>query len=317
MRANLLVKPWPWNTLTEPTPADWGAAMTVCVALYSTQLGAFVCATDSMISTGDMSADHLALKFAAVGQSYVTMFAGNDISAISPILGGVQRRLISMSHSNKVEDVISCFKLAFADERLKKAEALIMPPGMTIADFYANGLNQFGAELFSRLFHEVENIKLDIQFLVCGFDAGHPKLFTIADPGVETNYDLLGFWAIGSGTNNALGSLFNLRRPGGIIHSSAEEILYRALEAKFFAESAAGVGRETKSFVLYKDATRSFLHDSLDEIRTIWEQSSFRPVPDGGRDAARKIRAAAKNKAKSDARKRERKRKKVTKSGQQ
>jgi hypothetical protein len=27
-------KPWPWNTLPEPHPADWGIGMTVCIAAH-------------------------------------------------------------------------------------------------------------------------------------------------------------------------------------------------------------------------------------------------------------------------------------------
>lgn len=282
MRGSLLVKPWPWNTLPEPTPADWGFGMTVCIAVHSSQNDEFICATDSMISTGEMSADGLAMKYAAIWDTYIAMFSGNDISAISPIIRSVRKQYSSLPQHD-VDDVVAAFRSAFANERLKKAEAVVMPPGMTISEFYADGINRLGPELFSRLFNEIENVRLDLQFLVCGFDAGDPVLFTISDPGVETHYDLMGFWAIGSGNNNALGSLFNLK--SSVVFKGEAEILYRTLEAKFFAESAAGVGKETTCFKITKNGERGFIRD-IDPLRTIWEGSSRRPLPDGVLEAA-------------------------------
>jgi 20S proteasome alpha/beta subunit len=269
--------------------------MTVCVALYSSTMDAFVCATDAMISTGDMSADSAATKFTAISNNYLTMFAGNDISAINPIIRAVNKTLRTIPDADEtVDHVVNAFKAAFAAERLKKAEGTIMPPGMTLQEFYANGLNQLGGELFSRLFHELETTKLDIQFLVCGFDnRKNPVLFTISDPGIESHYDLLGFWAIGSGTNNAIGSLFNLRGTARITYMKEEEVIYRALEAKFFAESAAGVGKETRCLVIYKDSERGILH-GIDPIRGIWEKSSLRPLPDGVKGITDKIVANSK-----------------------
>jgi hypothetical protein len=145
------------------------------------------------------------------------------------------------------------------------------------------GLQQFGADIFARTYNLIETVEVEVTFLVCGFSADRPCLFTFSDPGIEKNYDLVGFWAIGSGTNSAIGSLFNLKGPA-LQHRSIEEVVYRVCEAKFYAESALGVGKTTSAFILESSGDRYML-DSVDPIRKIWENNSSRPLPNGATEA--------------------------------
>jgi ATP-dependent protease HslVU (ClpYQ) peptidase subunit len=289
-----LSQPWPWSSNPEPSPADWGIGMTVCIAVYSRPLDAFVCATDSMISTGDMSADGMAMKFAAIWGKFIAMFSGNDITSISPIINEVRAAMPSVASAETAQALAEAFKIAFMNQRKKRAEAMLIPPGMTLTEFYENGLVRLGPEIFSRIFNEIERLKLDVQFLVCGFEGAEPMIFTISDPGVETHYDLLGFWAIGSGNNNALGSLFNLHGTA-IRYHSPETALYRTLEAKFFAESASGVGKETTCFQLKSNGRRGFIKNIV-ELRNIWEASNSRPIPEGAAEVGSKILKESKRK---------------------
>src|SRR5258708_12802324 len=82
-------KPWPWNTLPEPTPADWGVGMTVCICLHCAATNSLLFAADSMVSTSDISSDSMAFKSKGLGNNWVVMYAENNISSLTPILRDV------------------------------------------------------------------------------------------------------------------------------------------------------------------------------------------------------------------------------------
>jgi len=89
-------KPWPWNTIPDPRPADWGTGMTVCIAAHNftrKEDQCIICVTNSMISTGDMSADGSARKIQKITPGWNGMFAGDDMSYLTPIRQSVGRYL--------------------------------------------------------------------------------------------------------------------------------------------------------------------------------------------------------------------------------
>lgn len=257
--------------------------MTVCIAAYCNREEAFVCAVDQMLSASDISADSLAIKYSALGGRWICMFSASDISAVTSIVGRVQAELAPASAPEEAGDVIASFKKAFDAERKKKIEATVLAPGMNLEEFYRVGLEKLGGEIFSRTYNLLETVQLGVSFLVCGFSAGaRPHLFVFTDPGIEQHYDLAGFWAIGSGTNNAIGSLFNLKG-APLKYRSFDEVIYRVCEAKFYSETAPGVGRETSVVVLKYDSR--FIVDDPSKLRAVWEKNSNRPLPDGVSDA--------------------------------
>jgi hypothetical protein len=259
--------------------------MTVCVAAYSQSKKAFVCAVDEMISATDISADSLAIKFSGIGSNWVCMFSAADLSPVRPIIASVRQAMNPAHVQETVTEVIAAFKAAFEAEKRKKIEATVLPPGITLEEFYRVGLRQFGPDIFARTYNLIETVEVEVSFLVCGFSEGRPCLFTFSDPGIEKNYDLVGFWAIGSGTNSAIGSLFNLKGVA-LQHRAIEEIVYRVCEAKFYAESALGVGKATSAFMLESSGERYML-EAVPPIRTIWENNSSRPLPAGAVEAVR------------------------------
>jgi hypothetical protein len=122
-----------------------------------------------MITTVDMSADRSARKSFAVGNHWVAMYAGNDISCATPIRRQV--RAIITADNESLEDVAEAFVSAFRDQlKLKTDSEILAPLGYTLDQFKAEGLEHLGAETFSRLIYEIQQQAIDMTFLVAGFD---------------------------------------------------------------------------------------------------------------------------------------------------
>jgi hypothetical protein len=285
-------QPWPWSTVRLPSAADWGSSMTVCLVGHSFPQNTFVAVVDSMLSTVDMSADRLAIKSFAVAPHWNAMFSANDLSPVMAV-----RELMRSRFNGPVslDAVIAEFQKAFQKELIAKAETSILAPfAMTVDEFKKNGLAQFGAEIFARLFYQIEQISLDMTFLVYGFDEkSRPHIFTIQNRGEIARYDQPAFWAVGSGQTSALGTLFSATRSVNIL--SPPELLYLLCKAKFSAESALGVGQNTTAMISKPDGTRVVLfNEELSSLKNFWTMHKPVDIPVGGEKLAESAVAEAK-----------------------
>jgi hypothetical protein len=264
--------------IREPRPADWGDGMTVCIAATIFEKG-IIGVSDTMVSMSDMSGDERALKYQALGWSWMTMFAGNDISPATPILQSVQSRLES-DRDEKLESIATYFIDAYRFQLNQKAETEVLGPlGMSLEEFRSKGLKQLGPDVFNRLLYQIQNIQFSLDFLTFGYDGqGTPHIFTVTNPGVANYYDFNGFWAIGSGQTSALGHLFNLKTP--IKYHDLSNAMYCVLDAKFHAECAPGVGPGTRMTILMPNRQRFALTPSnMREIKASWIASRVPDVP--------------------------------------
>jgi len=272
------LKPWPYNHIQKPSPADWGIGMTVCIAAHCATDKCIVLASDMMISTVDMSADLAAMKMYPIGRHWVAQFAGDDTSQITALLNDLRD---DMGHESETLAFVSnTFTAAYAVRLRRKIETGILGPiGYTFEEFKEHGLAQLGQEAFSRVFYDIQQQRLELEILVSGFHGDQPHIFAIRTPGKVTYYSQLGFWAIGSGETHALGSFFNARNPLSALDRSST--LYRVCEAKFNAENAVGVGSATSVMIVYPDGSR--LNPSFDEIEALkreWQRTRVMTVPD-------------------------------------
>jgi len=261
--------------------------MTVCIAAHCSKENCLILASDFMVSTGDMSADFGAFKQKAIGSYWMAVFAGDDISSMTPIIKSVRRSLRDKEDS--LDNVTDAFVGAFAEElRLRTENEILRPIGYSHQEFKKVGLAQLGPETFSRIFYEVQQQRLDLQFLVAGFENREPYIFTVTSPGKVTHYSELAFWAIGSGQTNALGSLFNSQTNARF--QGRDAVIYRVCEAKFNAENAIGVGPETSLTILNEDGTRITPgFTAVRALRPIWEKTRTKVVPPEATKAIREI----------------------------
>ena len=280
------LQPWLWSNIRIPTPADWVEPMTVCLVSHCFPENKFVSVVDSMLSTGDMSADKLAIKSFAVGYQWTAMFSANDLSPVSAIRNDL---FMHFKGPAKLAEVIAAFQAAFRKELLSKAENSILASfAMTVDEFKKNGLAQFGPEIFARLFYRIEQISLDATFLVYGFDENVPHIFTIQNKGEVSHYDQPGFWAIGSGQTSALGTLFSLS--DGIIFHPISDVLFMLCKAKFNSESALGVGKFTTAMISTKEGRRiNLFNDKIEKIKEFWTKNKGPDLPIGGSELAKEL----------------------------
>ena len=153
---------------------------------------------------------------------------------------------------------------------------------VTAAKFLANK-NLFTDTIYNGLRNRMEQVKLSLQFLACGFDAkGEGHILIIDGMTPPGSHDLTGIYAIGTGANAALSALaFQVDKNRLNQYSDINKSLYCACEARFMAASARDVSREsTFVTVLEKGDQTQFLSDAgVAYIRKIWARSGAPRIP--------------------------------------
>jgi len=171
------------------------------------------------------------------------MFAGDDVSLVEPIIARMKKKLLETP--NEVSAVTKAVTEAYQEQLREEATGTVLARyGWTLESFLQNGYGALGPESFADIRKQYESVKLDCEFMVCGFDSGHEAhIFTVSDPGTSKDRSTIGYWAIGSGEYMALASL--MAREQHIPTRSIEKTAYYVCEAKFMAELAGGVGKTT------------------------------------------------------------------------
>lgn len=266
-------------------PSDWGFGMTVCIAGMADVGKSLVLSCDSMISTGDFSGDHVAFKLyplAAPTGTWSAMMCGDDIAHIWPVIQAANDRLVEIKADSLTSEAVGrAFANAYQYVRRAHAQDQVLSHfDVTIEQFRSNGPSIFG-DSYREVAGDLTRIDLGCQFLLAGFDRdGDGHILEIDNPGIVRNHDPVGFWAIGSGAQSALGILFFHSVRGDLPLS---RVLYHICEAKFMAESAIGVGRHTTVRVLTHDSKEwdhsELTEDLIDNIRRVWEFEGKPRVP--------------------------------------
>ena len=264
-----------------------GRVMTVCIAANCYPEKCMVLAADTMVTTMDMSSDFVSVKSRGIGEKWMALFAGNDISCVDPIITEVREQCALTGCRDTLPEVRDAFIRAFQRQlRLKSENEVLKPIGYSLNEFKKLGLSQLGPENFSRFLYQMEQKSIDVEFLVAGFDK-NAHIFTVTSPGKISDFSPVGFWAIGSGQTNALGSLFNCQ--GALFASDISTTIYRVCEAKFSAEGATGVGKTTILTILRNDGERWNTFKEIDSIRPIWEKTRVIKVPGDAKSKAEEL----------------------------
>jgi hypothetical protein len=247
-----------------------------------------ICVTDQKVSFGDFSADTIAVNkndpFAA---DWVALSAGDDMEHALPIV----ERCTSMLYPRGIrkykaltpEFVASKFDLAYWERLQRQIETKVLRKyHFTGKSFNKEGKIKCTATIYNNLCNRIDQTGLSLTFLICGFgdnETGH--ILVVDGRNAPTSYDSIGMWAIGSGAASALSALaFHADKHGLSVYSSLPEALYCACEAKFMAESAKEVGRNTFIIIMQKDARiRCLSPPGVQIIKKIWESKGAPRIP--------------------------------------
>ena len=261
----------------EMTPAErwrrWGPKLTICLGAISHRDQSIVMVSDRMATIGNRTADNSMHKWYAIHGDWFVEFAG-DAGIASQVL---QRAIpyLDPARSYSAIDAQAAMERAVADER---ASVMCAEYGLTTEQ-----LNQLPPEKMRQL---VRKTKWPCEFLVGGFDAdGSPQLIWVNGEGKARNCDALGYWAVGSGAEEALAAI--ARRYRNLKQFGTVATMYHMLEARFAAEVEPGVGKdETMAMVLeyrkFPMPVLSFV--GIERLRELYTSHNQR-YPDGALEA--------------------------------
>lgn len=198
--------------------------------------------SDQMLTIGGMTAEDAAHKSWWIHRRWCAFFAG-DAAMATPILDDARHQLVD-GQSYLASEIGHAVSAAWIRARVRMVEATVLSAyGLTMKEFVGSGANHFQPSEYTRLCVAIEAVNPDCDFLVCGFkdeeDGPYPHVMAVQD-GVARDFDALGYWAIGSGADLALGTLAARRHSFRYDTATA---LYSLLEARFVAESDPNVGR--------------------------------------------------------------------------
>ena len=245
--------------------------MTICIAAVAADRTAVVVASDKMLSAAFLSLefDHPRSKIESLGSSCVGMSAG-DALPVGELFASAQP-VATQLQNPQVEQIAKAIKEAYCALRAKRIEETVFQPrGVTLDDFYKRGLiQQLPTELAMSLDDMVQRRNLGIDLIVTGSDQSGAHIFGISDPGVVSNYDRIGYHAIGSGLSHALLSLVGTRQ-GWL--TSINETVFNVFRAKRQAELAPGVGESIEMRVIAGNKTRNVTDEEFSHLNTILKE---------------------------------------------
>lgn len=258
--------------------------MSVCVAAIcssgdSEYRDRIVAICDRKVSGGSFSNEDAALKGQWFCSDWLALFAGNDISPCIPILNEVQSDLAGMEERT-LKQVTKAFERRYQEHLSNVAASQVLGRWQLGMDkFLEHGRKKFGADVFDNLCAQIERVKLECRFLVCGFSGGEGHLFTVRNPGVIEVHDNPGYYAIGNGGLAAMSTLSFFTQS---TITFLDRTLYNVLCAKFMAESASDVGEQSFVWLISPRKGPSGLNfDIYTEIRNAWEKEGKPKVPEG------------------------------------
>jgi hypothetical protein len=248
--------------------------MTVCIAAANV-LGELVTASDQMLSmaNGAFSGDGAALKSVYLTTQWRAMFSG-DVGVVPSLVRRI-KELGGYPDTMGVDVMAGIAAKAFQDERRQRAvEIYLSPLGVSLDDFRKDGATIFGDAGAAIVRERIEQHSLDCELLLTAQEGDPPicnaHVLHVADPGVVKDMEVSGYWAIGSGAYLALSALAVRRQHTGVMIA---DMIYNVCEAKFAAESAAGVGKDTFVCAYRPDGTWATLSpEQLAAMRSEWEQ---------------------------------------------
>ncbi len=257
--------------------------MTVCIAALCASRKKIVAVADTKISFGDYSADDLVVKVEPLVRNWWVLLSGTDIVQIPFILSRAKELLQDETVYDEYR-VPRAVHMAYVERLRLQIESQVLDRyDITLSEFSANGRADLSPELYKKLSDEISGISLGLQFMVVGFgadDIGH--LVFVDGQGAPASYDSVGFCAIGSGMNAALSTLaFQADRKNLSVYLEESEAIYSCCAAKFVAESASDVGRNTFLTLLRGGEQPKFIFTRrIDhEVRKAWERYWIPRIP--------------------------------------
>lgn len=267
----------------EPKRSDLkGPSMTVCIAARCTEDDSFVTISDRMLSNSWSSVENAALKKLDITPRWHVLYSGSPTEVMPILRRG--RAAIGLAPSS-ITKATDAMENAYQKHRESLVNSKILSKfGLTLRKFLRDGPKLFTSQEHSQILSKIDALQVGLDFLVYGYDNRNvAHLFYVKDPGKAESLDIEGYGVIGSGWVLAEASLTS--RPLPI--DFKVNMIYRLCEAKFTAEGARSVGRETvlsfwdspTTHPLGETRERFLQRINIEVIRKAWEKDRDRKLP--------------------------------------
>jgi len=262
--------------------------VTICLA-STTVNGPFVTVSDKRITWGEGGTpadDEGTLKNAMIAKHWGMMFSTDNMHPVAKLYEDVRRRLEPQKNTLNQTIVRSAVEAAYraAFEERFVGERLSRYGFRSMEQFRNEGMDVFGPALMEKFSKEIDNYYLgstiSLSLLIYGFDSPPPlgwqHIFIVENPGVAQDCDMFGYAIIGSGHAPALAALLSKR----FTKPTLTEAIWRLCEAKFSAEAAYAVGKETHVILLKEDGgVVMMLPGPIKKLRELYEKERRAPIP--------------------------------------
>lgn len=224
-----------------------------------------------------ITAGHLAIQFEhnipkmeMLSSSCIALTAG---SITHTEIFEIGRREIEKLKDPSIHEIADIIKNQYIAEKKTRAEdSILKHRGLNIYDVYGGKLP---IELLVRLDSEIDDIRIQLEVLVCGVDSKGGHIYYIRDVpsgmrmGMIDCYDRLGYMAIGSGSPHAVTTLISSRF---VPTFSLNQALYLIYEAKRAAEVAPGVGEDTDINIITINQIQRVAESTMIKLKEIYDK---------------------------------------------
>lgn len=219
--------------------------MTVCIAaIYNNN--SILGVSDRMITSGDIQFDRPQRKIISLTNSIAVMTAGNtnvQTQLYTMVTSFIKKKLdANPTKWIQVEDVATFYRDSYIQLRKELAERSVLAPyGLTYETFIKEQKvmsDEFVEDIIYRIRRYIPD---SVETIVLGIDDSGPHIYIVRNDEIVW-HDVIGFAAVGIGSNHAL-SHFML---SGYTRSASEaKALLTLHQAKKKAEVSPGVGQGT------------------------------------------------------------------------
>lgn len=223
--------------------------MTVCVAAIAR--GIIFCASDQMITAGDIQFEPQQTKAYPLTNSIVAQVAG-DASIQSQIMQSVGAEVKKRIRAApkiwlNVRDIAELYRHYYEELRIMHSEHDILAPLTLDRHTWISRQKEMDSELITKIATELMNYEWEETAVIfSGIDSSGAHIY-VARNGVISCQDSVGFAAIGAGEWHANSQLMFA---GHTKEKSVPETLLLVYSAKRRAEVAPGVGKGTDMFAI-------------------------------------------------------------------
>ncbi|MBI2918791.1 MAG: hypothetical protein HYY01_12480 [Chloroflexi bacterium] len=235
--------------------------MTIVLASIADKGNALIMASDRMLARAHLtyqfehdSPNIRSLGSYLVGYAGATTFADDIMSHKYHLDGKTMQEFI---------EEFSAFYVKYGNRIASRV--LLESLGLDLATFNKNP-GMYPPPVQQRVYDRLGSAKLNVEFIVCGFDENQPKIYVVGEYGVFSTAHSIGHAAIGIGEPHA--AHFYMVN-GFKFNTPLKEAIYFAYQAKKGAEIAGGVGQCTDIYVLERGTPAVSYHDGSTFIRML------------------------------------------------